>query len=121
VSAAALKLVPASTPAESHDSLHGLRLALDAIEHGGRRTTRRLARKALAEVAQVVATIGLHLPVGTVPQREYEPATFNPILEAIDRATGHCPRCDARVATWAVPTGRSAFVPCASHRAGGAL
>ena len=117
MSSAPLRLVPrsAATPAPS-TSVHRLGELIGAMEARGRQTTRRMARAALAEVAELVALIGLHLPSGTARRRAYERATIDPILEAIDRATGHCPRCSVRTASWAAPRGRLAFVPCASHR-----
>lgn len=119
MSAAPMRLLPAAPPAPKSRALDKLHDAIAAMERRGRRSTRKMARKALAELAQVVALIGLHLPASTPRQLRYERDAINPILEAIDRATGHCPRCGIRVASWAAPIGRSGFYPCASHKNGG--
>jgi hypothetical protein len=116
MSAAPLKLVPATPAAEPSPTLDGLLRAMTAVERRGRYATRRLARRALVQVAEIVATIGLHLPVRTRRERDYERNTVDPILTALSRATGHCPKCLHRVATWAAPAGLSGLMPCASHR-----
>ncbi len=68
MSAATLKLVPAA-PQPTATATADLQRALQALESRGRHATRKLARKALVEVAQVVALVGLHLPCSTKRQR----------------------------------------------------
>ena len=117
--ASPLRLVRPATP-PPFDPLAKLRRAFDALAARKNNGTRRLARAALLEVGEIVAGIGLHLPLGTKRRRAFQRETIDPILAAISAATGHCDRCGIRVASWAVPTGYPlAFVPCRSHKAAG--
>lgn len=119
VRAVPLRLVPKhAEPTGSLDKLQAAIGVLEAHRRSHRDATRRMVRVALQEVGQVVALAALHMRADTPRGRRFQRDSIDPVLRAIDNATGHCPRCTVRVASWAVPAGRSGFYPCASHKAG---